>query len=59
MCLFYFALSCLGSHKQAKGARAGKENIFLTYKQAMKIFSLPTCSTIPTSYLARAGRYDK
>ena len=40
-------------------ARAGKENIFLTYKQVMKIFSLPTCSTIPTSYLARARRYDK
>ena len=61
MRLFYFVLSCLGSYKQARGvyARAGKENIFLTYKQAMKIFSLPTCSTIPISYLARARRYDK
>ena len=32
-CVFYFVLSCLGSHKQARGvhdARAGKENIFLT-----------------------------
>ena len=40
-----FVLSCLGSHKQARGvygARAGKENIFLTYKQVMKIFFLPT-----------------
>ena len=57
-----YVLSCLGSHKQARGvygARAGKENIFLTYKQVMKIFSLPTCSAIPTSYLARARRYDK
>ena len=47
MRLFYFVLSCLGSHKQVRGvygARAGKENIFLT---------------IPTSYLARARRYDK
>ena len=34
MRLFYFVLSCLGLHKQARGvygARAGKENIFLTY----------------------------
>ena len=62
MRLFYFVLSCLGWRKQARGvygARAGKENIFLTYNQVMKIFSLPTCSTIPTSYLARARRYDK
>ena len=50
MRLFYFVLSCLGSHKQPRGvygARAGKENIFLTYKQAMKIFSLPsTCKEV-------------
>ena len=60
-CIYAFVL-CIGSHKQARGgygARAGKENIFLTYKQVMKIFFLPTCSTIPTSCLARAGRYDK
>ena len=59
---FYFVLSCFGSHKQARGvygACAGKENIFLTYNQTMKIFSLPTSSTIPTSHLARARRYDK
>ena len=47
----------VSAHKN--GARAGKENIFLTYKQVMKMFSLPTCSTIPTSYLARAVRHDK
>ena len=60
MHLFYRVSAHL--NKQASGvygARAGKENIFLTYKQVMKIFSLPTCSTIPTSWLARAGRYDK
>ena len=45
----FYRVSAHGSHKQARGvygARAGKENIFLTYKQVMKIFSLPTCSGV-------------
>ena len=63
-CLSYwidaFVLSCLGPQARGGyGESAGKENIFLTYKQVMKIFSLPTFSTIPTSWLALAGRYDK
>ena len=62
VCFILFYRVSAHINKQGRGvygARASKENIFLTYKQAMKIFSLPTCSTIPTSYLARARRYDK
>ena len=60
-CICAFVL-CIGSHKQARGGYGTsgvKENIFLTYEQVMKIFSLPTCSTIHISCLACAGRYDR